>query len=502
MYRSLLFALLLCAVTITATAQTKTNDAREVVNRSIAAMGGIEKLRGIKLIHSRSLGHFYFLEQSERPEGPWYVDYQKTEEWRDVENGGVRRNIGLTGIQEGRETDIVMGGVSVSDMGNGLAPNPNNIAPIDELLAMAPERILLIALDASDLRYGGTEMVQSSPSDIVEFTWKGSPVKVAINHNTNLITMTDVVRARPAEQFWGIWGDFSVKNYYSYWMLQKGGFRYPQQVDTFYNGQPLRTDTILSVEFNVEPPKQTFQISDDLRTAYTAVPKRMFPDLPLGRPDRPPIQAAPDFTIIPGNWNVTLIKQDDGIVIIEAPISSAYSAKVIAEVKRRYPTAKIKCVISTSDSFPHFGGLREYAAAGIPIYALDLNEPIIRRLLWAEYKSYPDSLEKDPSRKKVKLNIVRGRTVIGTGRNQLVLYPIRSETGERMTMIYAPQLKLLYGADLVQPLPTGGFFMPQYLTELSDAATRENLDVQQIFAIHCRPTPWKQVLAFIAESVK
>jgi len=225
-------------------------------------------------------------------------------------------------------------------------------------------------------------------------------------------------------------------------------------------------------------------------------------DAPLGRPDRPPVELAAGFTVIRGLWNVSIVKQNDGIVLIEAPISSNYSVKVIEEVKRRYPNEKIKGVISTSDAFPHFGGLREYVAAGIPVYILDLNKPIIDRLIAANYKTFPDNLEKTPARKKSKLNVVSTKTVIGTGANQLELYPIRTETGERMIMIYVPQLKVLYGSDLVQPLPTGGFFMPQYISELRDAATREKLDVERVFAIHSAPLEWKKLLDFLNNSEK
>jgi hypothetical protein len=92
--------------------------------------------------------------------------------------------------------------------------------------------------------------------------------------------------------------------------------------------------------------------------------------------------------------------------------------------------------------------------------------------------------------------------VIGGGQNQLELYPIRTETGERMIMIYAPKLKVLYGADLIQPLPKGGFFMPQYITELRDAVAREKLDVERVFAIHAPLLEWKKVLETLNDSVK
>jgi len=503
MYRSLAILLLLCSYLVCETsAQKNSTDARQLVNQSIAAMGGLDKLKAIKSIHTKSVGHFYLLEQSERPEGPWLVIYQETEEWRDVEHGNIRRHYKQNGVFTSDVTEIIADGTSAADNGNGFGPGENKVDQTEELLAMAPEKVLINALDAPDLQYVGKKVVQDTVNNVVSFTWKGSPAKIYLNENTDMLTMTDTVKARPNEQFWGIWGDFSEKNYYSFWNLEKGGIRYPQQVDTFYNDQPFRTDTILSIDINSDAPKDAFSIPDKIKVDFTALSKISFLDMPLGRPDRPPVELAPDFTIIRGSWNTTLVKQDDGIVVIEAPISSNYSVQVMAEVKRRYPNERIKAVISTSDSFPHFGGLREYLAAGIPMYILDVNQPIISRLISSNYKTFPDDLEKNPEQKRSKLNIVSKKTVIGSGQNQLELYPIRTETGERMIMIYAPKLKVIYGADLVQPLPKGGFFMPQYISELKSAADREKLDVQRVFAIHCPPLEWKKVLETLNDSVK
>ena len=52
---------------------------------------------------------------------------------------------------------------------------------------------------------------------------------------------------------------------------------------------------------------------------------------------------------------------------------------------------------------------------------------------------------------------------------------MRTESGERMTMVYFPEHKLLYGSDLVQQRRDGSFFVPEYLSELIDAVRRENL---------------------------
>lgn len=68
-----------------------------------------------------------------------------------------------------------------------------------------------------------------------------------------------------------------------------------------------------------------------------------------------------------------------------------------------------------------------------------------------------------------------------------------------MVMVYMPEHKILYGSDLIQKMRDGSFFMPQYLSELADAANREKLAVETVFAMHLGPTPWAEVKAAIVK---
>src|SRR5690349_9958529 len=104
--RGLLFLLCLLFPTYLY-AKHNTPDPKELINRSIAAMGGLDKLKAIRSIHTKSVGHFNLLEQSERPEGPWLVIYQETEEWRDVEHGYVRRSYKLNGVFTSSVTEVI-----------------------------------------------------------------------------------------------------------------------------------------------------------------------------------------------------------------------------------------------------------------------------------------------------------------------------------------------------------------------------------------------------------
>lgn len=61
------------------------------MHAAIEKMGGEEKLRGVKSVQIDGVGHTYFVEQSERPEGPWIVDYQQISEQRDYDKNRLRR---------------------------------------------------------------------------------------------------------------------------------------------------------------------------------------------------------------------------------------------------------------------------------------------------------------------------------------------------------------------------------------------------------------------------
>jgi glyoxylase-like metal-dependent hydrolase (beta-lactamase superfamily II) len=233
--------------------------------------------------------------------------------------------------------------------------------------------------------------------------------------------------------------------------------------------------------------------------ALTSVPASV---VAAFRPDAPPrelplgadqYEVAPGIVHVHGAYDVAIVAQEDGLVIVEAPISSKYSAMVLAEAARRYPGKPVKAVVTTSDAWPHVAGLREYAARGVPIYALDLNEAIVRRTLAASHKQKPDALQEHP--RQPVLRIVRAKTVIGAGRNRIELYPLRGEGSERQLMAYFPDHKLLYGSDAFGPGSDAGYFHPQTVSEVVQAVLREHLAVERFFMMHLKAAAYGELLA-------
>jgi hypothetical protein len=274
------------------------------------------------------------------------------------------------------------------------------------------------------------------------------------------------------------------------WTLQPAGLWWPMQYEVSFNGQPMRNATVGRVTTDgITAPADSFMVGDSARMQVRASAAQSFARFRLGA--RGPItELRPGVLRVPDFWTMTLVKQDDGIVIFEAHISGSYLGEVIAEAKRRYPGSPIKAIVMTSDPWAHIGGVREAVARGIPIYVKDASIPFLTALAKAPHTITPDSLQKAP--RPPKFVPVSQKTVIGTGANQIVLYPVGGEYGERMLMAYFPQQRMLYGADLVFPnrAPDGKIgagFSTTPATDLRAAILREKIDVNALFCVQAYP---------------
>jgi hypothetical protein len=499
-------ALSQCVSVSSAFAQGRASTRAEALVRSaIEKMGGDEKLRSLNSIQIEGIGHTYAIEQSERPEGPWIVTYDQVTEARDYKNQRLRRTTQNRSFQGAQWTTgatlIVADNVAARLVSARMfAGAPTDRAEAEERLALSPERVLLTALEATDLHLERDSSLQGSTQHVVAFTWQNAPVRVYLSISTAMPTAIEFTRAYPDSFFWGVWGEVKTRTCVSLWTLEPGGIRYPRQWDVERNGTTYQSFTVTSMTLNPQLDAESFSIPAEVKKAFESAGPRLINDVPLGLPNRPLVEIVPGVVQIPGSWNVTLVRQPDGIVVIEAPISSGYSDKVIAEARKRFPSLPIKAVISTSDAWPHIGGVREYVARSVPVFVLDLNQPILERLVLSSRHSNPDALDRGP-RKKPIFKIVSGKTIVGSGPNRLELYPIRTETGERMIMVYFPEHALLYGSDLLQPSGPASFFMPEYLSELAEAVRREKLIVNKVIAMHLRIRPWADIEAAVTKAI-
>ena len=467
---------------------------KQCVARALDAMGGAAQLEAIHRVALDVIGHTLLMEQSYR-QAPFITAYQRDKIVLDLAGGRVRddqHTVWPEADPHEAESDVSL---IVTPRGGGVhqaaGDHPcgrSSLEAAREVLALGPLRVLLAASAARDLRYAPAESLRSTPHAVVAFTWNAVSVRVLLNAYNHLPDAVDTTQQ--LHDFWYFWGDVQQRVYWDNWKLL-GSVRYPTNEIVERNGAIWKSSQALDVE--LEP------VLDERRFALDpAVAQQSAQGTGWSRPFAAgkPVVLAPDVLLYPGAWNATIVKQRDGVVILEAPISGTYTRGLLDEARARYPGVPITAVVSTSDSWPHVGGVREAVAQRLPIYLLDLNRPLLERLIAAPHTIDPDALQTAPQ--PPSWHLVSGKVELGTGANRVWLIPLRGAATERQYMVYFPAHRLLYASDtLVIDPDKHRLYAPELLHEVQQAVEREHLQVDTVFAMHQEPIAWSAALALL-----
>ncbi len=475
--------------------------AQQCVALALDAMGGRERLLQVKSVRLATIGHTLLMEQSYR-QAPFITSYERDQTTIDLAGQRVHADAKMTWPESDEnqsDSDATLivgpdGGVYHGKTGD----SPCSLADIDaarETLALGPLRLLITAAGAPDLHYAAPETLRSTSHIVVEFKWSSVPVRVLFNQFNHLPDAVETTQE--FHDFWYFWGDVQQRIDYDNWKFVQG-IEYPTNTIEERNGMVWSSSQALNVEIDVPIDDKVFAMDSAAAKQSTASPgwNRPF----RGKTDT---ALAPGIDLFPGSWNSTIVKEPGGVVILEAPISGLYTQGVIDEARKRYPGAPIQGVLSTSDSWPHTGGVRQAVAEGLPVYILDLNRPLLDKMVSAPHTLHPDELANSKSSKSGKApqwKIVSEKVDVGSGANRMELYPLRGASTERQYMVYFPEHKLLYASDTLALNDDGSLYDPELMHEVDQAVRRENLKVETVFAMHQGPVAWDKIVALIEKS--
>ena len=467
------------------------------------SMSGAARLDAIKSMSYESVGHTLLVEQSYRQD-PFITSYERAKVKIDLEGKKVRMETQLTwpesdpGLAESQSVMVATAERCVRKVAGaaGAAQNaPCSLSQIDavrDLFGIGPLHLLATAGQAPDLHFAAPKMLRSTPHTVLAFSWDRIPVRILINRFNHL---PDAVETdQQLQDFWYHWGDVHRRIYLDNWVTVRG-IRYPTNLVEERNGVPWKSTQFLDLKLDVPLEPNLFEMDPKVAGLGAKSPGWERPFSAAKGSD-----LAPGITFFPGAWNATLVKQDDGTVVLEAPISGTYVAGVLDEARKRYAGSPVKAVLSTSDSWPHVGGVREAVASKLPVYILDLNQALLDQFVAAKHEIHPDLLAKTPQ--KPAWRIVAGKTIVGGGPNRLELYPLRGASTERQYMVYFPEHRLLYASDTLAINDDGSLYDPELMREVMEAVQREGLQVDTVFAMHQAPMPWNDVVKLVQNAMR
>ncbi len=483
--KKLLYLLSLLIVPVVLNAQ----DAASILKKTVQAYGG-SAWDTVNYIRAHYIGHQHWLEQSENPQGPFITSYFETDEIRATKEFKIYQKTESKTSQSSGASSLVYAQVdTVGFMAFGERKFPLYGGYNEENLRWmdyAPERLvqyaqkLNVKLDKM-LELEGVSHYQLS------FTRNKLRYTLFINAGTFLLSEAHIDTYSPNEFFFSLWGKFTTRVQYSLYSLQNHGIVYPLQWDVYRTGQLWKKITINDISFLKTTDESVFNVPEEIRQKQML--KQNVNNTKL-RIDKV-IEVAKGIFVIPGNWFTGWAEQEDGIVVIEAPISSGYSVQLINEIKKRYPTKKIKGVVVTSDAWPHLAGIREYFAENIPVYTNKLNKTILDRVAVVDHSPLPD--HQQIKKGKPEYRLIDKPLLLNDKNSSVQIIPVNGEGGERMVFLYFPNQKVLYASDLVQQGSDGSFFFLEYISEVKAVVDRYKLNVETIYAMHTEPISYREI---------
>lgn len=483
-----IYLLLVMVIPVAATAQ----NANDILRKTIQAYGGAA-WDTVNYIRMHYVGHNQWLEQSENPTGPFITSYFDTEEIRGAKEFKLyQKTEGKANVSSGAgvQTSVQVDTAGYMPYGKRKMPLYYGFAEENlNWMQYGPEYLLRKA-QRSGAKFDKMIELEGVNHYQLSFTENGIGNKIFINASTGLISEAHVDTYTPYGYFFSLWGKYTTRIQYSLYSLNKHNLIYPLQWDVYRTGQLWKKISINEIEFLKAVNDTLFVIPADIQKARVGKEYANKTNLPVTKV----IEVAKGIYVIPGYWFTGWIEQEDGIVVLEAPISTGYSVQLMNEIKKRYPSKKIKSVIVSSDAWPHLAGIREYISENIPVYTNKLNKGILDRIAASDFSPQPD--RQQLKKAKPDYRLVDKQLLLDDKVLPVQIIPIQGEAGERMVAVYFPKQKVLYASDLIQRNHNNsGFFFIEYLAEVKAVVDRNKLDVEKVYAMHMAPVAWKEIEA-------
>jgi hypothetical protein len=301
---------------------------------------------------------------------------------------------------------------------------------------MAPERLLLAARAARDLRVLSDTIIGGAPHVRVSASVDRFATTLFLRRSTGLLTAARFRAAAPNDFGLVPWGAMEVELWYSGWRKQQNGIVYPYQWDVRRVGMPYKRMTVLSAVFNPPAMPDSFAVSDSLRTAFLATANRPMHDIPLdsarlvdGRFASFGAPGAPAGAVKIGRRWMLL---ESG----QAPLSAQ---RAFAWLARADPAGRIGGALVTIPATGS-GGAAFLTQRGVPVHAAPGAMPFVEAVLQGH-----DA----PARGLA--SVTRGRWLRMDG-DSLWIEPIDLPDATGALLAYAPSLEWLYSGTAANPL--------------------------------------------------
>jgi hypothetical protein len=425
--------------------------ATALLDTAIGRMGGTAVARDVKRVRFEMMTQWQRTAFDARPyaDQPSYESHSDLRDydavaWRNTRRFNNGRSV-LEIVDIVRDSVAIRrspggpGGVASPSVAMAGAWTPLNIAYVDErreLFTMAPERLLLAARDARDLRLLGDTTIAGASYARLGATVSGFRVTILLRRSTGFLTAALFRAAEPNDFGLVPWGEMDVELWYSGWRKQPNGLIYPHQWDVRRVGQPYKRMTVVAATFNPAATPDSFVVSDSLRAAYFVAATRPMHDVPL---DSARIVEARFASFNTPGAPVGAMKLGREWVLLETGQAPSSAERAVRWLESSDSGNRIAGALVTIPATGN-GGAAWLSSRHTPVYVAPGAAPFVNAVLRGHAA---------PSAGVAA--IARGRWVQVSG-DSLWLEPIDLPDAPGTLVAYVPSLEWVYSASAANPL--------------------------------------------------
>ena len=486
-----LFAVVFCFSQTGVDAQNLTSEsykkAREVLDKSVAAYGGLENLRSIENVSFRVEGDTVHRNQSRKtfmsertPYAAEFVIDTKNTRFRQVQKGGYPGGFSwhnglVINKTNGFSLDLIR---NVVREFTSLPP-----AAFRQRLSWMPQFVVLNAVDrASRLRFLGKTEFDRRPHSVVSYSNEdGAEIALYLDEKTNLLSKFETLGTDVFA------GDVVSETIFTGYRTG-GSQQIPTGRITKTNAEITGEIRFLDVAFNAALRDETFKAPDGMK-AFTA-PANTNPVNKL---------AENVYTVVAGGYNVLFVDFKDFIFVMEAPGGDNVSRQAIEQIKKTVPGKPIRYVAVTHHHDDHAGGIRTYIAEGATLIAAPGEKSFFEKIAKSKFTIDPDTLTRNPQPLKIE-TVQGGKRVLTDGTTTVEILDIGSGPHtDEMLVAYLPNEKILFQGDLLNNPSNGDAAIANDTTaHFAKWIETKKLAVEKIVPVHGTPQTLNELRQAVA----